>query len=190
MHRFHRFIPFFLFIAAASLAAAEKPIARVAVICNLYLTAEPAEKIPVKRRWIVSIAPPGVKQAVDTVNRLQPDALLVMGSLTWTGSEGDFKKAHAALTQITVPWHVMPGERDLVPGGRARYKKIFGDRDVSGKGLNIRGVHMQCFQPAVKRTAVSEKTMLKTMTEGLANAGAVKAALSGTAADPPGCARK
>ena len=148
MQKLHRFFfGIFIFIAATVLFAAEQPIARVAVICNLYLTVEPAEKIPANRRWIVGIAPPGVKQAVDTVNRLKPDALLVMGSLTWTGSSGDFKKAHAALSKVNVPWHVMPGVRDLVPDGRARYEKIFGGRDVSGKGLNIRGVHLQCFQP-------------------------------------------
>lgn len=159
------------------LSAAEEPIARVAVICNLYLTVEPAEKIPANRRWIVGIAPPGVKQAVDTVNRLRPDALLVMGSLTWTGSSGDFKKAHAALSKVNVPWHVMPGVRDLVPDGRARYEKIFGGRDVSGKGLNIRGVHLQCFQPVVKRTADSEMAMLKTLADGLAKATGAKAVL-------------
>jgi 3',5'-cyclic AMP phosphodiesterase CpdA len=181
MQKLHRFVLgvllFNSFASTPILSAAEKPIARVAVICNLYLTDEPAENIPVNRRWIVNIAPPGVKQAIDTVNRLKPDALLVMGSLTWTGSEGDFKKAHAALSKLTVPWHVMPGERDLVPGGRERYETIFSDRDVSGKALNITGLHLQCFQPVAKRTAESEQAMLKTMAEGLANAGEVKAAL-------------
>ena len=86
----------FSFFLISVSAFAEQPLCRVAVVCNLYLTEEPPEKLAANRRWITGIAPAGIQNAVDTVNRLQPDALLVMGSLTWTGSEADFKKAHAA----------------------------------------------------------------------------------------------
>jgi len=167
----------FSFFLISVSAFAEQPLCRVAVVCNLYLTEEPPEKLAANRRWITGIAPAGIQNAVDTVNRLQPDALLVMGSLTWTGSEADFKKAHAALSRVKIPWHVMPGTRDLVPGGKARYEKIFGQRDVTGKGMNIRGLHLQCSEPTLERTGESERRMMAAITKGLEKSGDAKAVL-------------
>lgn len=71
-------------------------IARIAVVSNPYITSLQPDQIKDengrKRDFLAKSAPDGLQKTVDLVNALQPDALVVLGSLTWTGSEADLKR--------------------------------------------------------------------------------------------------
>ncbi len=76
---------------------------------------------------------------VKLVNRLKPDIVFFPGDITITGTEEDYKRAHALLSKIKAPLYVVPGNRDtLAPatgekkeGLRSQkiplYRKYFGE---------------------------------------------------------------
>ena len=64
---------------------ADEPIATIAVVSNPYITTLPAEEIKDEngrnRGFLAQTAPASMQKTVDLVNRLKPDALVVLGSL-------------------------------------------------------------------------------------------------------------
>lgn len=73
-----------------------------------------------------------MSKAVDLINRLQPDAAVIQGALTWSSSMDDFDAVRAFVDRINVPVFTMPGHRDRPSGTRDTYRTAFGDLDADG----------------------------------------------------------
>ena len=84
--------------------AAEKPLARIAVVSNPYITTLAAAEIKDEfgglRDFLAKAGPDSMKKTVALVNELKPDAFVVLGSLTWSGSSEDFAAFAEYLDQI------------------------------------------------------------------------------------------
>jgi 3',5'-cyclic AMP phosphodiesterase CpdA len=122
-------------------SVAEEPIA---VISNPYVTTLPANQIKDEngrlRDFLAQTAPPSMEKTVELVNRVQPDALVVLGSLTWSGSAGDMAAFAKYLDRIKVTTFTLPGHRDLLAAGLAPYQQHFGKVDASRSIKTIKGV--------------------------------------------------
>ena len=125
---------------------AEEPIAEIAVISNPYMTTLPAEQIKdesgAPRGFLAKRAPESMQQTVELINKIKPDALVVQGSLTWSGSAADFKAFAAYLDQIDVPTFVLPGHRDRLSGSLDGYLKLFAKQDASNSVKTVNGVSL------------------------------------------------
>ena len=125
---------------------ADEPFAKIAVLSNLYLTALPEGEIKDERGssrgWLAQEGPRSMERTVALVNQLKPDAVIVLGSLTWSGSEADMAKATGYLQQIRAPLWVTPGHLDRRTGSGAAFKKRFGAKDASGKVVPVKGVQL------------------------------------------------
>jgi len=66
-----------------------------------------------------------LRNAVAAVKSSKPDAFVVLGSLTWTGSDSDLGKLKTLLADVDVPLHLVPGPKDLANGGLERFHKHF-----------------------------------------------------------------
>lgn len=129
------------FVACSVLAAApiadadDEPLATIAVIANPYLTTLPKEAIRDEtgrlRDFLADTGRPSMERTVKLVNQLQPDAMVVLGSCTWSGREQDFTAFTAYLDRIEAPVFVTPGHRDLLDGKADVYRRAVADRDVS-----------------------------------------------------------
>lgn len=126
--------------------ADDQPIATIAVVSNLYITKLPAEKILDERGslrdFLAKTGPEALEQSVALVNRLKPDALVVLGSLTWSGSKDDFQAVAGYLDRVEVPVLTMPAHLDRLSGSLDSYREVFGDRDVDGTSKSINGVQL------------------------------------------------
>ena len=71
---------------------AEQPICRLAAISSPYITTLSAKELG-ERSWLEKIAPAGLKRSIELANAVKPDAIIVLGSLTWSGSEDDLARA-------------------------------------------------------------------------------------------------
>lgn len=124
----------------------EKPLASFAVISNPYISTLPAEKIidekNSNRGFLAKTAPAAMEKTVAVVNQLQPDALIVLGSMTWSGSGEDFDRFQSYLDRITIPKLVVPGSRDVLSGESAPWLKQLGDLDATDKVRQISGVQL------------------------------------------------
>ncbi len=125
-------------------ASAEDPIARIAVISNTYITDLPADQIKDEnggnRGFLASTGPDSIKKTIELVNAVKPDALVVMGSLTWSGSDVDINSVQEQLRQIQVPMHVVPGHRDQLDGSLDAYRNSFGKVDATNATKSVKGV--------------------------------------------------
>ncbi len=50
---------------------------------------------------------------VNQVNKLEPDALFILGDITWTGSDKDWNLIGPILSKLKAPYHLIPGNHDL-----------------------------------------------------------------------------
>ena len=155
----------------------ETPICRIAAVSNLYLTTLSAKELGASRSFIASSAPAGIKNTIARVNQARPDAIVVLGSLTWTGSAADFELARKYLEQIEAKVYVVPGSRDLPDGDRTRYLQQFANWDVAGKSINVRGVHLEFTQPTVDRSSAGELQRVEQLALNLPKAKDAKAVL-------------
>lgn len=141
------------------LRAQEKPICRIAAISSPYITTLSAKELG-ERSWIEKVAPAGLEKSIALANAIKPDAMIVMGPLTWTGSDDDLSRAKEFLDRLKVPLYVMPGDRDLPEGNSARFLKHFKEQNVAGRSITINGVHLQ-FVPMVNvRTGDEQRQTL------------------------------
>ena len=106
-----------LFILACGISVAdEEPIATFAVVSNPYITTLPPKEIIDEngrvRDFLAATTGPSFGKTVEIVNRLKPDALIVLGSLTWSGSQADFDEFKTYLDQIETETLVVPASRD------------------------------------------------------------------------------
>lgn len=138
-------VSFFLVVQSAS-KAAEEAIARIAVISNPYITTLPAAEIidefGGRRDFLAKTGPDSMKKTISLVNDLKPDAFVVLGSLTWSGSDDDFAAFARFFDQIEVPKYTVPGHRDRLSGSLAGYQRTFGKYDVQDSLRTVNGVHL------------------------------------------------
>ena len=120
--------------------------------------------------------PAGLKRSIALANRVRPDAMIVLGSLTWSGSDADFRRVKQMLSGIQAPLYVVPGVKDLADGSHERFGQYFGKENVSGRHLNINGVRL-VFAPLYDRTGPAQQKALDQIKTGFADAGDAKAAL-------------
>jgi hypothetical protein len=130
----------------ASAATAEKPLATIAVISNPYITTLPPKQIVDEnkrvRDFLAKTAPAAMEKTVVIVNQLQPDALIVLGSATWSGSQADFDRFKGYLDRISVPKLIVPSSRDVLsPESRAWIEKL-GDLNASYSVREVAGVRL------------------------------------------------
>lgn len=130
----------------SSWGRAEEPLARIAVVSNPYITTLPAKQIKDEygslRDFLAKTGPDSMEKTVALVNQLRPDALVVMGSLTWSGSDDDFTAFAEYFDRINVPKHVVPGHRDRLSGSLAGYQRLFGKYDATDSLKTVNGVHL------------------------------------------------
>jgi hypothetical protein len=123
---------------------AEEPIATIAVISNSYVTTLPPENIKDEngrlRDFLAQTAPPSMEKTIDLVNRLDPDALVVLGSMTWSGSAADMAAFAKYLDRIKTTKFTVPGHRDLLTTRRKPYQRQFGKVDASRSTKTVNGV--------------------------------------------------
>lgn len=127
-------------------AAAQKPIARFVVLSNTYIATQPAESLVddqgANRGWLTKISQPCVAKSVELINRLSPDAVVILGSLTWAGSDADFAAFDKSIADIKAPVLLTPGMLDTPGDSMANYKKHFPKHDVSNSSQIIAGVRL------------------------------------------------
>lgn len=66
--------------------------------------------------------------AIDRVNALQPDVVVVAGDLTAAGYEWEYTEAMAALDRLEAPRVVVPGNHDSKNVGYVHFERLVGDR--------------------------------------------------------------
>lgn len=177
MRRTFGMIVAWLLVGVHGSTTAEEPICRIAAVSNLYLTALDAKQLGASRSFIASTAPAGIEAAIARVNALKPDATVVLGSLTWTGSDDDFAIARKYLDQVQGKLLVVPGPNDLPEGNRDGYLKHFKDWDVTGTSQSINGARLQFTAPTLKRTRAEDEARLdrweKSVADNAANSKAM-----------------
>ena len=102
-------------VLTSSQASSEEPICRIAAISRTYITTLTASELG-ERSWIAKTAPQSLDRTIAMVNATNVDAMIVLGPLTWSGSQADLEKAKSFLSQIRAPVYVIPGDKDLTNG--------------------------------------------------------------------------
>jgi Icc protein len=69
-----------------------------------------------------------MRSIVETVNRLEPDVIVVAGDLTAAGYEWEFEQVADWLGRLEAPKVVIPGNHDSRNVGYVHFKRRFGDR--------------------------------------------------------------
>jgi 3',5'-cyclic-AMP phosphodiesterase len=69
-----------------------------------------------------------MRSIVETVNRLEPDVIVVAGDLTAAGYEWEFEQVAGWLGRLEAPKVVIPGNHDSRNVGYVHFKRRFGDR--------------------------------------------------------------
>lgn len=126
--------------------ADEEPLATFAVASNPYITTLPPEEIKDEngrvRDFLAKTAPPAMETMVGIVNELKPDALIVLGSMTWSGLPEDFAKFKAYLDQVASPTLLVPASRDVLAENHAEWLNSLGDLNATNQVRAISGVRL------------------------------------------------
>ena len=113
-----RALPITILSMIAAVVNAEDPIAQIAVISNPYITTLDPQEIKDEngsvRDFLAKAGPESMVRMAALVKQIKPDALVVLGSLTWSGSESDLNAFAEQLSPIEVPTLVVPGHRDEI----------------------------------------------------------------------------
>ncbi|HOJ40081.1 MAG TPA: metallophosphoesterase, partial [bacterium] len=126
------------------------PLCRLGVISTPYLTSQTIEELGPKRNFLVRTGPAGLAEAFRLAKEEKLSSLIILGDLTWTGSEADFEKLKGLLEKAPVPVILVPGPRDL-SGGQERFLKAFAryaasvrfSRQVNGVRLIFNGLPVE-----------------------------------------------
>ncbi|MBA63223.1 MAG: hypothetical protein CMJ76_12770 [Planctomycetaceae bacterium] len=139
MSRILRYYFTLFVVISCSQTHAEQPILTIAVVSNPYITTLEPNEIKDERGsvrdFLAKTGPDSFSKAVNLINRLNPDAVVIQGSLTWSGSADDFAAARKYIDQISVPVYTMPGHRDHSDGTLDNYHHVLGQLDAD-KTLN------------------------------------------------------
>ena len=160
---------------AVAAVSADEPICRIAAISNPYITTL-SEKDLGDRSWIKKVAPAGLERSIALANAVKPDAMIVLGSLTWSGTDDEFTLVKESLSKFEAPLYLVPGVKDLVDGKDDQFQKYFAKENVAGRSLNVKGVHLQ-FSPMYENTGEAYKSTLDNLKTGLAKSDGTKAVL-------------
>lgn len=181
-----RLLTWIVALLLLSRTSAEEPICRIAAISSPYITALSGKELG-DRSWIEKIAPAGLEKSIAMVNAVKPDAMIVLGPLTWNGSEADLLRAKSFLDRIEAPLHVVPGEKDLADGTGA-FMRLFGNETVEGKSITVKGVHLQFTSLTDAHTGEGQRKIIEQMKSGFSVARDARAVLLFGGADirPPG----
>lgn len=166
-----------LLLSVTSARAADQPLARIAVISNPYITTLPGPEIKDEfgslRDFLAKTGPDSMEKTVSLVNSLRPDALVVLGSLTWSGSDADLAAFDEYLKRIKTPKFTVPGHRDRLSGSLDDYQRLFGSYDAQDQLRTIKGVHL-CFTSDLH---FDPDAATKRLERQLSNAGEAEAVL-------------
>ena len=165
----------FVFALAIRPGATEEPLCRIAAISSPYITTLSAKELA-DRSWIEKTAPAGLERSIALANAVKPDAMIVLGSLTWTGSDDDLRRVQGFLSKIKSPLYVVPGVKDLMDGRDDRFQKYFKKQNVAGQFINVKGVHLQ-FAPLYEHSGEAQKNALGQIKAGFAESRDAKAVL-------------
>ena len=66
--------------------------------------------------------------AIETINKMEPDVVVVAGDLTGAGYQWEFEEAAEWLAQIKYPKVVIPGNHDSRNVGYIHFEELFGER--------------------------------------------------------------
>lgn len=150
-----------LSLLCGSALHAAKPIAKIAVIANPYLTTLPAKQIKDEngrvRSHVASASKRGIEKSISVVNRLKPDAVVVLGSLTWSGSKADHQLISQNLNKLTIPFFTVPGHRDRLAGSLEEYHKHFQMQDASKSLQTVNGVSLVFAEDLHSQPAMATK---------------------------------
>ncbi|NQV27354.1 MAG: metallophosphoesterase [Rhodopirellula sp.] len=170
-------LPGVVFLSCGLAKAVDRPLARIAVISNPYLTTLPASEIKDEsgalRDFLAKTGPDSMEKTVALVNSLKPDAFVVLGSLTWSGSNEDLAAFSTYLNQINAPKYTVPGHRDRLSGSLDGYRRVFGKHDAQDSLKTINGVHLGFTSDLHLDPAAATDRLEKQLTE----AGGAKAML-------------
>ncbi|MFN2490400.1 MAG: metallophosphoesterase [Actinomycetota bacterium] len=76
----------------------------------------------------ISFQPPLMESFIASVNRMQPDMVIVAGDLTANGYDWEFQEAARWLALIEPPQLVIPGNHDSRNVGYIHFERYFGER--------------------------------------------------------------
>jgi hypothetical protein len=127
-------------------AAADQPIATIAVLSNPYITTLPADQIVdergTPRGFLAQTGPDSMRKTVALLKQIKPDAVVILGSQTWSGSQADFAAAAEYLVEIDAPIYTTPGHLDRSGGSLELYLQHFGPYDASQSSKLVKGVQL------------------------------------------------
>jgi len=127
-------------------SALDEPIATIAILSNPYVTTLPAEQIiderGAPRGFLAQTSPESMRKTVALVNQIKPDAVVILGSQTWSGSEADFAVAADWHRGIDAPILTTPGHLDRANDSLDRYQRFFGKYDASQTLKDVNGVKL------------------------------------------------
>ena len=69
-----------------------------------------------------------LRGAIDRINAMKPDVVVIAGDLTGAGFEWEFEEAARWLSEIKPPRVVIPGNHDSRNVGYMHFERLFGDR--------------------------------------------------------------
>ena len=67
-------------------------------------------------------------RAIETINRMRPDVVVVAGDLTAAGYEDEYVDAAGIIAQIEPPKVIIPGNHDARNVGWVHFERFFGNR--------------------------------------------------------------
>jgi 3',5'-cyclic AMP phosphodiesterase CpdA len=76
----------------------------------------------------VTFQPDLLRSAVDRINLMKPDVVVVAGDLTAAGFEWEFEEAARWLSELEPPKVVIPGNHDSRNVGYMHFERLFGER--------------------------------------------------------------
>lgn len=113
----------------------DAPLATFLVLSNPYITTLPKDKILDEngrdRGFLAGTVSPALKKALELTEEVKPDALIVLGSLTWSGSKADFAAFDEHFGNVTTPTFFVPGDRDELGDGLEQWREKHSD-DIGG----------------------------------------------------------
>ncbi|MCM8769270.1 MAG: hypothetical protein NC911_06295, partial [Candidatus Omnitrophica bacterium] len=118
------------------------PVCRLGVISTPYITTQTAEELGPKRNFLTRTGPAGLAEAFRLAQEQKISTLVILGDLTWTGSESDLEKLEGLLASAPVRIILVPGGQDL-SGGQEKFVKIFQKYGASVRfSTEINGVRL------------------------------------------------
>jgi len=105
---------FLLSVQIGFLFSEEKvPLCRIGVISTPYITAQTEQQLGPRRSFLTKTGPSGLAEAFRLAEEQKISTLIILGDLTWTGSEADVEKLKGLLEKFPGEILLVPGQKDL-----------------------------------------------------------------------------